>query len=289
MMWHNMRRAPLSDLKVRKAVDLVLDRSALTQTLLGGDPTRSLFPDNTPWARPETDTQPDKDEAEKLLDASGWKLDNSDNKRKIGAIPLKLTVIAYPFRPGLGLMLPEVAKALESLGITVDARNVPLWDGSNTILADKDYDLLMWAQNTLPAGDPQWFLNAFFRSDGGSNHAGLNSTDIDRKLNALAETESHNERVTTALTAHNAIIAQVPVSNLMTPHWHVGLSSRLSDYKPWGSDYYVVRPDTEPNLCVSSDATSTSEPTDVSRAPEGSFGSCWAMLAALAVLRLATM
>jgi len=143
--------------------------------------------------------------------------------------------------------LPVVETALTSLGITVDARNVPLWDGSNTILADKDYDLLMWAQNTLPAGDPQWFLNAFFRSDGANNHAGLSSSAIDRQLDDLAGTESHTERVTTALAAHNAILAEVPVSNLMTPSWHVGLSARLSSYDPWGSDYYVVRADTEPN------------------------------------------
>jgi len=33
------------------------------------------------------------------------------------------------------------------------------------------------------------------------------------------------------------------VSNLVTPYWHVGLSQRMSTYQPWGSDYYVIRPD----------------------------------------------
>merc|ERR1740129_1906844 len=263
MMWHNMRRSTLSDLKVRKAVDLVLDRSVLTQTLLGGDPTRSLFPDNTPWARPETDTHADKSEAERLLDEAGWTLDTSDNKRKKGGDALALTVIAYPFRPGLGLMLPKVEEALDSLGITVDARNVPLWDGSNTILADKDYDLLMWAQNTLPAGDPQWFLNAFFRSSGGNNHAGLSSSAVDAKLDALTSTGSHTDRVAKALAAHNAILDEVPVSNLMTPAWHVGLSTGLSQYVPWGSDYYVIRSDTKfdpskPKTCIEMVSKATS-------------------------------
>lgn len=45
MMWHNIRKSPLSDSRVRKAVDLALDRTALQQELRGGKGTRSLFPD----------------------------------------------------------------------------------------------------------------------------------------------------------------------------------------------------------------------------------------------------
>jgi len=33
------------------------------------------------------------------------------------------------------------------------------------------------------------------------------------------------------------------VSYLLTPAWHVGLSSRLVGYEAWGSDYYIIRAD----------------------------------------------
>ena len=39
------------------------------------------------------------------------------------------------------------------------------------------------------------------------------------------------------------IAAEAPVSFLVTPEWHVGLSPALAGYEPWGSDYYVIRPD----------------------------------------------
>jgi hypothetical protein len=29
----------------------------------------------------------------------------------------------------------------------------------------------------------------------------------------------------------------------VTPEWHVSLSDCVVDYVPWGSDYYVIRPD----------------------------------------------
>ena len=35
---------PLSDLNVRKAIDLAIDRNALVTALAGGTATRSLFP-----------------------------------------------------------------------------------------------------------------------------------------------------------------------------------------------------------------------------------------------------
>jgi len=244
MMFHQIRRSPLSDLRVRKAVDLAIDRKALSQALAGGTATRSLFPDNTPYFLDSSDPHGDKSGAEALLDEAGWSMGGNGKRAKNGT-NLTLTLVAYPQRPGLVIMQPLVEQALTALGITVTSITTSgaSWDQLDQIMADNDFDLLMWAQNTLPAGDPQWFLNAFFRSDAGNNLAGLNSSSIDGLLDALALAETGLPRRSAAAEAHTAILQEVPVSNLVTPEWHVGLSSRLSAYEPWGSDYYVVRPD----------------------------------------------
>ena len=88
-----------------------------------------------------------------------------------------------------------------------------------------------------------WFLNAFFRSDGGNNHANFNSSTVDSLLDKLSVAEEHSARVAATGAAQEAILAQVPVSNLVTPFWHVSVSDRVGDYQPWGSDYYVIRAD----------------------------------------------
>ena len=82
----------------------------------------------------------------------------------------------------------------------------------------------MWAQNTLPEGDPLWCMNVFFRSDGGNNHANFSNVDVDNALDELSLAENHQERIDKSAIAHNLIVEQVPVSNLVTPLWHVGLS-----------------------------------------------------------------
>jgi len=244
MMFHNIRKPQLSDVRVRRAVDIAIDRSALSQQLLGGKPTRSLFPDYTPYFSDTSQPHADKSGAEALLDAAGWVKDVGGKRKKNGTI-LTLDVVAYPQRPGLVLMLPLIAASLTNLGITVTqtVTDGSSWTQLDKIIADKSFDLMLWAQNTLPAGDPQWFLNAFFRSNGGSNHAGLHSAQVDSLLDALARTEGHTSRVTVTKDAQAEILAQVPVSNLVTPFWHVGFHGRLNTYTPWGSDYYVIRAD----------------------------------------------
>jgi len=241
MMHHNMARPNMGDVGVRKAIDVAIDRNALSQSLGAGMGTRSLFPDYTPYFLDESDPHGDANAAAALLDAAGWALEGG--KRMKDGQELTIKLVAYPQRPGLVTMQPVIADALTAVGITVESvvTSADSWDELDTIMADGDFDLLMWAQNTLPAGDPAWFLNAFFRSDGGNNFAGLDSADVDSLLDALSTAEKHGARVAATAAAHSAILAEVPISNLVTPVWHVSVSDRLIDYEPWGSDYYVIR------------------------------------------------
>jgi peptide/nickel transport system substrate-binding protein len=251
MMFPNTRTGrALSDLNVRKAVDVILDRKALRQALSGGSETRSLFPTASPYHKTDDagTLEEDQSMAETLLDNAGWVLENG--KRKKNGVELTLELYSYPFRPDLGTMRPLIQASLESVGITVTGSDVCLWGSEDQavqdILGQNDFDLLMWAQHTLPNGDPQWFLNAFFRGDpmDSRNYAGINSATIDSLLDALALAgHANSARVNAAMAVHTEILDEYVVSNLVTPEWHVGLSSKLADYDPWGSDYYVIRAD----------------------------------------------
>ena len=141
-------------------------------------------------------------------------------------------------------MQPVIAEALTTLGVNVNTTVTGEdWDETQQILDDRSFDLMLWAQHTLPAGDPGWFLNTFFHSGGGNNIANLNSETVDSHLASLSEAEDHDERVLMSEAAQKAIQDAMPVSNLVTPFCHVGLGERVADYEPWGSDYYVVHPD----------------------------------------------
>jgi peptide/nickel transport system substrate-binding protein len=247
MMFHNLRKSPLSDIKVRQAVDKAIDRTALQQVLAGGIGTRSLFPDNTPWFLDLGGAVSEKAAAEALLAEAGWILD-TDGKRMKDGNPLTIKLVAYPQRPGLPIMQPLIKANLEAVGITVNdvVTDGSSWDGLDEILGANDFDLLMYAQNVLPAGDPAPYLNGQFRSTGSSNWmpgetiSGLDSETVDGLLDELALASETSDRYAAAAAAHQAILDEVPVSNLVTPEWHVGLSSRMAAYEPYGSDYYII-------------------------------------------------
>lgn len=231
----------LQDVRVRQAIDLALDRNALSQALAGGHGTRSLFPDVSPFFSDDSDPHGDLDAAELLLDQAGWTLD-SNGKRTMNGQQLTINPVAYPHRPGLVIMQPVIADTLTSLGITVNSiRTGQEWPEKQKIIDDRSFDMLMWAQHTLPAGDPLWFLNTFLRSNGGRNFANFQSDSLDARLDSLSLAEEHNQRILLTQAAQKAIHDEVPLSNLVTPFWHVSVSDRMADYDPWGSDYYVIR------------------------------------------------
>ena len=264
MMFHNVGNnggRAIDDVNVRQAIDLAVDRDAVSQALAGGHGTRSLFPDYTPWYQSDLgESYADESGAEALLDAAGWTLDSSTGVRMKGGENLTIDLVAYAFRPDLGTMQTPICDSLSAVGIkcnaimTMDGDRSESDDWSEVVarLDEGDFDLLLWAQNTLPAGDPAWFLNAFFRSDGGSNHAGLNSSAVDALIDTMSDEDDHDARVSALADAHEAILDDMAVSNLVTPEWHVSLSDRMlgddaypgwDGYTPWGSDYYVIRAD----------------------------------------------
>ena len=66
---------PIDELAVRQAIDVALDRDALSQALAGGRDTRSLFLDYTSYYQDGLgDSHGDEGAAEALFDAAGWTL-----------------------------------------------------------------------------------------------------------------------------------------------------------------------------------------------------------------------
>ncbi|QDZ25283.1 hypothetical protein A3770_16p78010 [Chloropicon primus] len=246
MVFYNLCKNNMADVRVREAIDKAISRNALSQALQGGKGTRSLFPQGTPYFSESLGLGADEDKtgAEELLDEAGWKVSPSGKRTNAQGEELKVKLVAYPHRPGLVIMQPVIQDTLEGLGITVEkVLTGDDWSETQEIIDEGDFDMLMWAQHTLPAGDPGWFLNAFFRGDGGKNMGCFNSTTVQEILDELSTVEDHGARVNATANAQAAILQEVPVSNLVTPAWHIGLSKRMKDYVPWGSDYYVIRAD----------------------------------------------
>ncbi|PVH27480.1 ABC transporter substrate-binding protein [Pararhodobacter oceanensis] len=238
MMWMNTRAGALADVRVRRAIDLVVNRADLVTAVQAGVPATGAFARSYPFAATE-DLPHDPEEAGALLDAAGWQL-GEDGMRRRDGVALELVLYAFPQRPDLLTFQPVLRGALAEIGISVRTQ---VTENPNDVATRGAFDLLLWAQHTAPAGDPGQFLSLFFETGAARNYTGWSNADYDALIAELRAESDPQARIALARDAQEMIAAQAPVSFLVTPEWHVGLSPALAGYEPWGSDYYVIRPD----------------------------------------------
>lgn len=234
----NIERPAVSDVRVRQAVDLAIDRDELVAAINGGTPATGAFAPYFPFA-PKEPRPTDLARAAALLDEAGWTSAAGGIRTKDGQ-DLRLLVLAYPQRPDLVTMLPVVKAALGRVGIAVDTQVV---ENIGEVAAAGDFDVFLWAQHTAPAGDPAFYLNSMLKSDGPLNHARYRSAEFDAIIAGFSTSGTLEERSEIAIEAQAKLFEDAPVTFLVSPDWHVGLSKRLAGYEPWGSDYHVIRPD----------------------------------------------
>ena len=255
MMFFNTQRAWASDVNVRRAVSLAIDRLQLalatappgiSSTTVSEAVATGAFSARTPWGAAHSPIPTDTTEAARLLDAAGWVIPSGQTYRVKAGVQLDLDLVYYTFRADLVTMAPLIQAQLQALGINAVARVND--NGDYVTEYGSDWDMLMWAQHTLPAGDPNWFLETFFRTRApvvgnwtAQNFAQHSSSAIDTALDILAAAAPGSARATAAAAAHTAILNEYPATFLTSPIWHVGVNNRMQSYEPWGSDYYVVK------------------------------------------------
>ena len=231
----NLVSGPLTDLKVRSALDLGLDRTAYLTALKGGTVANGAFAHYYSFAGTENLTT-NPEEANRLLDEAGW-VKGSDGIRAKEGQQLSLRLVTYAMRPDLSIIMQIMVSQLKELGI---AATTSVVDDIQGAVKEGNYDLALWAQHTAPTGNPSFFLNQFFRSGAASNLNGYSSPTTDEMLDRLAALPAGADRDTLAVEVQHQLRTDEAVLYLVDPQWHIGVTDRLASYQPYCGDYYVV-------------------------------------------------
>lgn len=231
----NMLGGPMTDIKVRQAVDLGIDRQNYIDALKGGRVATGIFAAYYPFAG-NVQLVKDTDKAASLLDEAGWKL-GSDGIREKNGEKLSLRLAAYPSRPDLSIIMQVMASQLKELGIET---TTAIHDDIGAVVSAGDYDIAFWAQHTAPTGEPAFFLNQFFRTDGAKNHNKLSDKRIDGVLDNMGKEKSEAARYEMAKEIQNYIHEDLPILYLVDPQWNMGVSDKVANYQPYCGDYYIV-------------------------------------------------
>ncbi len=201
----NTTRAPLNDLRVRRALHLAINRQALVGKVVrgAGKPTSTFTPPGAGYsATPPTEptTQSEREElARQLLAEAGY-----EGGKGFPVLELMTT------SRDVQRVMAETIQAMweEVLGIHVDIRSCE-WTAYKAAQQNMEYDISSssWSGDYL---DPATFVE-LWRTGGGNNCTGWGSAECDDALAAARATGNADERRAHLRRAEETMLREMPV------------------------------------------------------------------------------
>lgn len=187
----NMRRPPLDDLVIRRAIAHAIDRDEIILSLFQGYmlPLAEFVPPASPFFNPDTDVAYyDPELAKQILDDAGYRMGPNGIRidPRTGEELREMTILTptmevAPTSAMLGVMVAEAAQAI---GLPLKAEpldfNVIVERITTDLGGDRDFDMyaLAWSLGRFPTHLYTLFHSSF-DVDGGDNTTGLRDPDYD--------------------------------------------------------------------------------------------------------------
>lgn len=170
---------PTGDPKVRKALDLLIDRDLIVNGALDGVglPARTFFSPAFDWVPDSAPVTPhDPEAARALLKEAGYeKVDGAWQK---DGKPLTLEVLSYSSRTEMALIADALTALLAQEGIATDVK-LFTWPGMVELVRDGQYDISIVFWTPEMTGHPDLHLKSQFHSDAGLNWTNWTNEEFD--------------------------------------------------------------------------------------------------------------
>lgn len=244
----NTTRAPLNDLRVRKALAYSVDRKAIVEqvTKFGQQPAYALTPPDDYGYRPEAKMPYDPELARKLLAEAGF----PGGK---GFPPMKIMFNTNEEHKNVALAIQRMWK--KELGIDISLENAE-WKVFLDRERQMDYqiDRASWVGDYL---DPNTFLE-LFTTGNGNNKTGFSDPDYDAVLRAAANEPDQTKRMALFQKGDAILVEQIPILPLYTYQWNRLVSPHVHGWYVNPMEYFCYK-----NVWLSSDTSPDAPPPNL--------------------------
>lgn len=162
----------LSDVQVRRAINIGIDREMLIEHVLGGHGTPAYSVcDKMPWYNAEAEISYDAEEAIRILESAGW-MEGADGIREKEGIRAEFTVLFNPGDSVRQALAENIKNQMAALGIRVTTEGVG-WD---TAYDRAQSQPLVWGWG---AHTPMELYNIYHSIEGSAEYSPYRNETLD--------------------------------------------------------------------------------------------------------------
>ena len=134
-------------------------------------------------------------------------------------------------------MLEAVQDMLKQIGIHIELQIV---DSTSELGESGSFDILCGNTQVLSTGDPQWYLDSFFKSDSPNNTSKYSNAALDEVIEKLAQTFDIAGREALTIEAEKIMLDDCAAIWLVGENNFVVANGSVSNITPYPIDYYFV-------------------------------------------------
>ena len=240
-IYFNLAHDFTSDPNFRKAVVMAVDKASYANVLINGagTPTKATFPEAAAFGKdaPMTNVPDfDMDGARKLLTDSGYKDTDGDGILDKDGKKVSLEIITYG-RTGLPQSSQALQSALRELGIDASFEQLSSTEERGHA---GTYDLSVYAEVTLPTGDPFSYMMNNYKTGGTQNFGGYSNAQVDALLEQLSAEYDPARRAELASQIDQIVLSDNSICNMFHLNMFMAMKDSVEGLTQSPVDYYHI-------------------------------------------------
>ncbi len=220
VFFNQTKSVVLADDSVRAALNLSVDRSEIIEKVLRGRGTPLSSPFFPQMKSYDNQVKVDKniDQANKLLDDAGWKMDTGSGIRKKNGASLEFELVTTDW-PELSQTADLLAGQWQKIGVKLNVKILAVSDLQQNYIRTREYDSLLFGQAITFNPDLYSFWHSSQKRDPGLNLSLLDNSQVDGILESVRQESDENKRIDSYRTFQELLAKEVPAVFLYGPYY----------------------------------------------------------------------
>lgn len=240
VIFMNYNNEFIQDINIRKAISMCINKQGYAEILNKGASvtTNGLYPDFMEFGAKEDLTGGyDVEGAKKILADAGYTDTNGDGIVEKDGKPVSLRIVTYSTKAELSMFCEEMASSLKEVGIDL---KVEVYESVTEQEKTGDFDLLMVSFTMCPTGDPLYFANIAFKTNGSSNYGHYSNAEVDSIINQMTQEFDAQKRTELAEEVQKIVCEDVGYIVVGHSKYVYVMSSNVKGLKTNPSEYYLL-------------------------------------------------